>query len=70
MVEPHEELSFLRPLPVQALWGVGAITAEKLRVYGIHTVADLGESTLASMVGRAMGHQLHCLAHNVDPRRV
>lgn len=73
MVEPHEELSFLRPLPVQALWGVGAITAEKLAVYGIHTVADvadIGESTLASMVGRAMGHQLHCLAHNVDPRRV
>lgn len=73
VVEPHEELSFLRPLPVQALWGVGAITAEKLRVYRIHTVADiadLGESTLASMVGRAMGHQLHCLANNVDPRRV
>ncbi len=73
VVEPHEELSFLRPLPVQALWGVGAITAEKLRAYGIHTVAniaDLSESTLASMVGRAMGRQLHCLAHNVDPRRV
>ncbi|WP_078354438.1 DNA polymerase IV [Mycobacteroides chelonae] len=73
VVEPHEEMTFLRPLPVQALWGVGTITAEKLRVYGIHTVADiadLGESTLASMVGRAMGHQLHCLAHNVDPRRV
>ncbi|ORA62233.1 DNA polymerase IV [Mycobacteroides franklinii] len=73
VVEPHEELSFLRPLPVQALWGVGTVTAEKLRVYGIRTVADvadLGESTLASMVGRAMGHQLHCLAHNVDPRRV
>ncbi|MUM18558.1 DNA polymerase IV [Mycobacterium sp. CBMA271] len=73
VVEPHEELSFLRPLPVQALWGVGTITAEKLRVYGIHTVADLadlGEPTLASMVGRAMGHQLHCLAHNIDQRRV
>ncbi|CPU27342.1 DNA polymerase IV [Mycobacteroides abscessus subsp. abscessus] len=73
VVEPHEELSFLRPLPVQALWGVGSVTAEKLRVYGIRTVADvadLGESTLASMVGRAMGHQLHCLANNIDPRRV
>lgn len=73
VVEPHEELSFLRPLPVQALWGVGSVTAEKLRVYGIRTVADvadLGESTLASMIGRAMGHQLHCLANNIDPRRV
>ncbi|MGH3723565.1 MAG: DNA polymerase IV [Mycobacterium sp.] len=73
VVEPHEELTFLRPLPVQALWGVGTITAEKLRVYGIHTVADvadLGESTLASMVGRAMGRQLHCLANNFDPRPV
>lgn len=73
VVEPHEELSFLRPLPVQALWGVGSVTAEKLRVYGIRTVADvadLGEPTLASMVGRAMGHQLHCLARNIDPRPV
>jgi DNA polymerase IV len=58
---------------VRRLWGVGAKTSEKLRDYGVHTVADvaeLSESTLASMVGGAMGRQLFALAHNVDRRRV
>jgi DNA polymerase-4 len=72
-VPPDRELAFLHPLPVRRLWGVGAKTAEKLHAHGIHTVADvaeLGESTLSSMVGEAMGRQLFALSHNVDRRRV
>lgn len=73
LVPPDRELAFLHPLPVRRLWGVGAKTAEKLHVHGIDTVADvaeLGESTLASLVGGAMGRQLFALSHNIDRRRV
>ena len=67
------ELAFLHPLPVERLWGVGPVTAAKLRARGITTVAEvarLGEATLTSMLGRAAGRHLHALAHNHDPRPV
>ncbi|WAC91726.1 DNA polymerase IV [Mycobacterium sp. Aquia_213] len=73
LVAPDGELAFLRPLPVRRLWGVGAVTADKLHGYGITTVADvaeLSESTLASLLGGAMGRQLYALSRNIDRRRV
>ncbi|HEY1842449.1 MAG TPA: DNA polymerase IV [Mycobacterium sp.] len=73
LVPPGHELAFLHPLPVRRLWGVGAVTADKLHAHGIETVADvaeLSESMLASLVGGAMGGRLYSLSHNVDPRRV
>jgi DNA polymerase-4 len=73
LVPPGRELAFLHPLPVRRLWGVGAVTADKLRAHGIETVADvaeLSESMLASMVGAAMGRQLYALSRNIDRRRV
>ncbi len=73
LVPPDGELAFLRPLPVRRLWGVGAVTAEKLHAHGIATVADvaeLSESTLASLLGAAMGRQLYALSRNIDRRRV
>ena len=45
----------------------------KLHARGIRTVgqvAQLAETTLVSLLGRASGRQLHALAHNRDPRRV
>src|ERR1700742_3430927 len=73
LVPPGRELAFLHPLPVRRLWGVGAVTADKLHTHGIERVADvaeLSESMLASLVGGAMGGRLYALARNVDPRRV
>ncbi|BBY23834.1 DNA polymerase IV [Mycobacterium stomatepiae] len=73
LVPPDQELAFLRPLPVRRLWGVGVVTADKLHGYGITTVAEvaeLSESTLASLLGAAMGRQLYALSRNVDRRRV
>jgi DNA polymerase-4 len=73
VVPPDGELAFLHPLPVDRLWGVGPVTARKLRDRGITTVgqvARLGEAALVSLLGRASGRQLHALAHNRDPRRV
>jgi DNA polymerase IV len=73
VVPPDDELAFLHPLPVERLWGVGRVTAEKLHHRGIRTVgqvARLGEPALVAMLGRASGRQLHALAHNRDPRPV
>jgi DNA polymerase-4 len=73
VVPPDDELGFLHPLPVERLWGVGRVTAEKLHSRGITTVgqvAKLEEQILEWMVGRAAGRQLHALAHNRDPRPV
>jgi DNA polymerase IV len=73
VVPPDRELAFLHPLPVERLWGVGAVTAGKLRERGITTVgqvARIGEAVLVSMLGSASGRHLHALAHNLDPRPV
>jgi DNA polymerase IV len=73
VVPPDGELDFLHLLPVERLWGVGAVTAAKLRSRGIATVgevAGLAEAGLVAMLGRASGRHLHALAHNRDPRPV
>jgi DNA polymerase-4 len=73
LVPPGRELAFLHPLPIERLWGVGSATATKLRGVGIATVgqvAQLPESTLVALLGRASGRHLHALAHNRDPRPV
>jgi DNA polymerase IV len=73
VVAPDAELAFLHPLPVERLWGVGAVTAKKLHDRGITTVgqvARLAEEALVSLLGRASGRHLHALAHNRDPRAV
>ena len=73
LVPPDRELAFLHPLPVDRLWGVGAVTAGKLGRRGVGTVGDvaeLAEAALVSILGPAAGHHLYALAHNRDPRPV
>jgi DNA polymerase-4 len=73
VVAPDGELEFLHPLPIERLWGVGPVTASKLRHQGITTVgevAQMGEGLLVRILGRASGRHLHALAHNQDPRPV
>jgi DNA polymerase IV len=73
VVPPDRELSFLHALPVERLWGVGEVTAEKLHGIGITTVGEVAssdESALVAMLGRGVGSQVFALAHNRDRRRV
>jgi len=49
VVPPGEEAAFLRPLPVQALWGVGPKTAERLQGLGIHTIGELADCPAEAM---------------------
>ena len=73
VVPPDRELAFLHPLPVERLWGVGAVTARKLHACGITLVGEvarLDEAALVALLGRGSGRHLHALARNRDPRPV
>jgi DNA polymerase-4 len=73
LVSPDEEASFLHPLPVESLWGVGPSTADKLHARGIHTVGELarrGEAALRLTLGPAAARHLHAISRNRDPRPV
>ena len=73
VVPADREFEFLHPLPVERLWGVGDVTAQKLHDAGLHTVRDVAEVSvraLTDLLGRASARHLHALAHIRDPRRV
>ncbi|MFF5791372.1 DNA polymerase IV [Paeniglutamicibacter sp. NPDC012692] len=72
VIRPEQTLDYLHTLPVKALWGVGAKTAEVLREMGISTVAQLAhtpESTLKKRLG-ATGTHLYQLAWGRDEREI
>jgi len=66
-------IDFLHPLPVGALWGVGAKTEEQLLGRGLRTVGDIAATpvdTLTRIVGSAAAVKLHDLSWGIDPRPV
>ena len=74
LVVPRDGVvTFLHPLPVSALWGVGERTEEVLTRLGLRTVGDLArtpQSTLERALGPAAGAHLAALAWGRDERRV
>jgi DNA polymerase IV len=72
LIGPDQTVPYLHSLPVGALWGIGAKTAEVLARMGIRTVADVAAtpvSSLRKMLG-ATGVHVHQLAWGQDPRPV
>lgn len=64
-----EEISFVHPLPVKSLWGVGPATLEKLERIGIRKVSDLANVdrvALQHSIGEAHANHLFNLAHGID----
>ncbi|HVA28635.1 MAG TPA: DNA polymerase IV [Candidatus Baltobacteraceae bacterium] len=71
-VAPGDEASFLAPLPVGRLWGVGPKTQSRLLGFGITTIGDLAaldDAHLREYFG-AWGPELRELARGIDGRRV
>jgi DNA polymerase-4 len=72
VIQPDDVDSFLSPLPVGRLPGVGKVTEEKLKSFQVQTVADLRAldlSTLERHFGR-YGVRLHELARGIDNNEV
>jgi DNA polymerase IV len=59
-VLPGLEASFLAPLDVRRLPGIGKVTEERLREYGVRTIGDLAKLT-ESALGRKIGDGLRAL---------
>ncbi|WP_373462840.1 DNA polymerase IV [Arthrobacter pascens] len=72
LIGPEETVLYLHSLPVGALWGVGAKTADVLARMGIRTVADVAATPLASLkkVLGATGEHVYRLSWGIDPRPV
>jgi len=67
------EREFVAPLPIEALWGVGPATHERLVRVGVRQVSDLlaiDPRAVRAAVGEAVGSQLLALAAGLDDRPV
>jgi DNA polymerase IV len=72
VISPERIEPFLHELPIEALWGVGPVTARKLRALGIARVVDVRTADPAVLhrhVG-SLAEWLRRLAHGDDPRPV
>jgi DNA polymerase IV len=68
VIQPEEVNTFLPPLPVERLPGVGKVTAERLARLGVHAVGDLrgiDPSVIEGHFGR-YGARLRELAFGID----
>jgi DNA polymerase-4 len=75
LIADHPETisSFLDPLPVAALYGVGPQQAATLTRFGLHTIGALAATPLATVqriLGGRAGRTLHERARGIDPRPV
>src|SRR5215467_8405633 len=72
VISPDRVEPFLQQLPVDALWGVGPVTARKLRARGIDRLTDVrtaDEKLLRDSVG-TLAEWLRQLSHGIDDRPV
>lgn len=72
VVRPDEVESFLAPLEVELLHGVGPVTARELRDMGLETAGDVAAADLGPLEDRfgERGRELYDRARGDDDRRV
>jgi DNA polymerase IV len=72
-VDPADERTFLDPLPIRLIWGVGPTTERRLHEAGIRTIGQLantGSPILERLLGEKTGVKLVELSTNIDARTV
>ena len=72
VISPERVESFLQELPVEALWGVGPVTAKKLRAIGLEKLVQVRNVDL-ELLRRTVGSLadwLRQLSYGDDPRPV
>jgi DNA polymerase-4 len=71
-VADGKERSFLAPLPVAKLPGIGRKTGQKLNALGISTIGELSSKPLDALKSHfgASGEVLHLFANGIDDREV
>ncbi|MBN1660606.1 MAG: DNA polymerase IV [Anaerolineae bacterium] len=72
VVPPGDEATFLAPLPVRVLWGIGPVTVSRLAEIGVETVGDLARADPVELARRLGTHGLEMVhrARGIDDRPV
>ena len=72
IVPPGGEAAFLAPLDIQALWGIGPKTSQKLHNKGIHTIGQLAALSIAELEAYFGNNalEMHARALGIDPSPV
>jgi DNA polymerase-4 len=72
VIGPEDVDRILPPLPIERLWGVGAVTAQRFHAHGIRTIGDLRGWSVRDLTGTfgRSGEHFHRLAHGQDVRPV
>jgi DNA polymerase IV len=68
VIQPHEVQSFLLPLPVARIPGVGQVTESRMKAVGVATVGDLYAMDLPTLEGHfgSYGLRLYQLSRGID----
>lgn len=72
VIRPNEIDAFMKTLPIEKIWGVGKVTAKKMKSLGINTCGDLQTYSIAqltSMFG-SWGTTLYDYSRGIDTRPV
>lgn len=72
VVDPQQTAEFLAPLPIERMWGVGTVSAPRLRSCGLRTIGDIARARpdqMQRLMG-TFGADMIDLARGIDPRPV
>lgn len=72
VIRPSEIDAFVKPLPIEKIWGVGKVTARKMKSFGIHTCGDLQKYSIAQLTAMfgSWGPELYDFSRGIDNRPV